>query len=275
MKYLFLLSLLVTSLSLQSQDFLSWKFNDRYFSVSIGTGSSSYFGELNYNNKIHDGFSQLNAGIEARLLNRIGARVEATYFTLRGNDTNAPDSSFQRQRNLSYQSRNLAVQFNAIYYLKPYQGDYFRRWVFDPYLMSGIGALLFIPEAELGDETFSLREAMTEGKKYGKWTFSIPIGIGAKFRVNEFTNVNLEIAYNFTFTDYLDDVSKNFGTEFTSSTAELLSNRKDEIGVINPEIYDQMIAGSRRGDSSNNDHFLMISLKAEFFIPPGLFTRKK
>jgi hypothetical protein len=275
MKYILSILLITISFLLQGQNFLSWKFNDRYFSISAGTGSSTYFGELNYNNKINDGFSQLNAGIEARLLNRIGARVEATYFTLKGNDTNAPDSSFQKQRNLSFQSKNIQLQLNAIYYLKPYQGDYYRRWIFDPYLVSGVGYLHYSPTAELAGERYSLREAKTEGEEYKKWAITVPIGIGAKFRINEFANVNLEIAYNYALTDRLDDVSENFGTEFSSSTAELLSNRKDEIGVVNPDFYDQMIPGSRRGNSSNKDGYLLISIKAEFFIPPSLFAKKK
>lgn len=259
----------------QGQNFLSWKFNDRYFSLTLGTGSASYFGELNHNNKIHDGFSQLNTGIEVRLLNRIGARIEATYFNLNGRDANAQDSSFQKQRNLSFSSRNFQVQLNTIHYIKPYQGDYYRRWTFDPYIITGVGYLNYNPTADLNGQSFALRDAQTEGEHYKKWTFTIPVGIGAKFKINDFTNINFEIAYNFTFTDYLDDVSKNFATEFSSSTAELLSNRKDEVGVINPEIYDAMVAGSKRGDSKNRDNYLLISIKAEFFIPPDFFRKKK
>ncbi|MFK7953439.1 MAG: DUF6089 family protein [Ekhidna sp.] len=274
MKYILSTILITISLMVQSQNFLSWKFNDRYFSLSAGTGSATYFGELNYDNKLNKNLSQLNVGIEARLLNRLGARLEATYFTIDGSDRSAPDSTFQRQRNLSFNSRNFQVQLNTIHYLKKYQGDYYRRWIFDPYIMTGVGFLNFTPTADLNDETFLLREAQTEGVDYKKWAVTIPAGIGAKFKINDFTNVNFEIAYNFTFTDYLDDVSKNYATEFSNSVSEFLSNRKDEIGVVNPEIYDAMVAGSQRGDSSNRDGYLLISIKAEFFIPPNLFGSK-
>lgn len=274
MKYILSSFLLLITLITHGQNFLSWKFNDRYFSVTAGTGSATYFGELNNSNSINNNISQLNVGIEARLLNRLGARIEATYFTLNGTDKTAPDSSFQKQRNLSFKSRNFQVQLNTIHYLKRYQGDYYRRWIFDPYLVTGVGFLNFNPTAELSGETYLLRDAKTEGVDYKKWTVTIPAGIGAKFKINDFTNVNFEITYNFTFTDYLDDVSKNFATDFASSTSELLSNRKNEIGVVNPEIYDQMIPGSRRGDSSNKDSYLLISIKAEFFIPPSFFARK-
>lgn len=266
--------LLLSCLAVNSQNFLSWQYNDRYFSFSIGTGSSTYFGELNERNSINDDLSQFSFGVEARLLNRVGARLEGAFFTLSGNDKNAPDSSFQRQRNLSFQSRNMHFQFHAIYYLKPYQGDYYKRWTFDPYLFTGVGYMKFTPTAELGGERYKLREARTEGVDYKKWVTTIPIGMGGKFKVNEFLNVNLEISYHYAFTDYLDDVSDSYAMEFPNTTSELLADRKDEIGVINPEYYDQIQPGARRGDPDTNDSFLQISLKLEIYLPPDLFSRK-
>lgn len=270
-----LISLLFFSNAAIAQNFLSWQFKDRYFSASIGTGTSTYFGELNFKDKISDDIAQISAGIEARLLSRVGARIEATYFTINGNDNQASDSSFQLQRNLSFNSRNFHLQLHGIYYLKRYQGDYFKRWAMDPYLFTGGGYLFYNPTAKLGGEVFSLRQAQTEGVAYKKWTFTVPIGAGAKFKVNEFTNLNFEVSYHFTFTDYLDDVSTNYATEFTNETSALLSIRKDEVGVVNPVFYDQIQPGAQRGDPSNNDSFLQISLKVELFIPPELFSGKR
>ena len=132
----------------------------------------------------------------------------------------------------------------------------------------------FNPTAELGGETYSLREARTEGVDYKKWVTTIPIGIGVKVKANEFLNINLEASYHFTFTDYLDDVANTYAREFANSTAQLLSDRKEEVGVVNPEFYDQIQPGAVRGNPDNNDSFLQISLKAEIFLPPGLFSRK-
>ncbi len=272
-KAIFIALLFISQTSI-AQNFLSWQFKDRYFSASIGTGSSTYFGELNFKDKISDDLAQISGAIEARLLSRVGARIEATYFTINGHDNQAPDSSFQRQRNLSFNSRNFHLQLHTIYYLKKYQGDYHRRWAMDPYLFTGGGYLFYNPTAKLGDESFSLRQAQTEGVSYDKWTFTIPIGAGAKFKVNEFTNLNVEVSYHFTFTDYLDDVSNTYATEFLNETSQLLSDRKDEVGVVNPVFYDQIQPGSERGDPSKKDRFLQISLKLELFIPPELFSGK-
>ena len=253
--------LLIVAHASSAQNFLSWQFKDRYFSTTLGTGATTYFGELNHNNSISGNLSQINAGIEARLLSRVAARLEATYFTTEGDDRNAPDSSFQRQRNLNFQSRNFHIQLNALYYLKSYSGDYHSRWVFDPYLFTGIGYLFYNPRTTLGEEEFSLRSAQTEGVAYNKWAITIPAGFGLKFKLNEFTNFIFEAGYHFTFTDYLDDVSSNFASEFPNGTTELLSIRKDEIGVVNTTFYDEIQPGSRGGDSSNKDAFLQVSLK--------------
>jgi len=266
----FVFSLLLYNAS--AQNFLSWRFNDRYFSVSLGTGSTSYFGELNHNNSINDQFSLLSTGIEARLLNRVGARIEFNYLTMEGSDANAPFDSFERQRNLSFESRNIQFRLDGIFFLKPYRGDYHKRWRFDPYLVTGIGYLQYNPAAVLGGERFLLRDANTEEVDYKKWAFTLPFGAGAKFRINEFMNVNVELLYHFAFTDFLDDVSTTYASEFNSSTAEFLSDRKDEVGVLTPEFYDQIQPGARRGDSSTNDGFLIIGIKAEVFIPPGFFS---
>ncbi|MBC6401939.1 MAG: outer membrane beta-barrel protein [Ekhidna sp.] len=257
------------------QDFLSWKFNDRYFSFYVGTGTSTYFGELNANNEINDRPSLFTSGIEARLLSRVGARIELSYLSLSESDRNAPDSSFQRQRNLSFESNNYHAHFGLTYYIKPYQGDYYKRWIFDPYLIAGIGYLKYNPAAKLSGERFLLREAQTEGVSYRKWSLTVPFGIGAKFRVNEFLNINAEVLYHLAFTDYLDDVSNTYATEFNSSTADFLSDRKDEVGVLNPTFYDQIGPGATRGSPDEDDRFMLMSIKAEIFLPPNLFSGKE
>ncbi|MEM6641670.1 MAG: DUF6089 family protein [Bacteroidota bacterium] len=271
MRYLLLLCIII-SLQSQAQDFLSWRFNDRYFSLSLGTGSATYFGELNQKNEINSGLSLLSAGVEARLLSRISARIEVNYLTLQGDDANASFDSFERQRNLSFESRNFQVRLDGLFYFKEYRGDYHRRWIFDPYLISGVGFLRYNPAAQFSNQRFLLREARTEGRTYKKWAVTVPAGFGAKFRINEFVNLSAEILYHFAFTDFIDDVSTVYGSEFASSTAEFLSDRKEEVGIITPEFYDQIQPGAKRGDASNNDAFLLLSLKAEVFIPQGLFS---
>ena len=255
------------------QNFLSWKFNDRYFSLSAGTGAVTYFGDLNSTNKINGRIKLSTLGLEARLLSHVSARIEGSYYTMDGSDSRAEDGSFEQQRNLSFTSRNLEGNFQLIYYLKSYSGDYFSRWQWDPYIGTGIGITSYNPYTELLGEKYFLRQVATEpDKKYGKTTLIVPITAGIKFKVNDFTNLIFEVGFRYTTTDYLDDVSTTFPEIYPNFTIEQLSNRRDEINVVNQSAYDALVNGAKRGDSKAHDTYLFVSLKAEIFLPKNLLS---
>lgn len=269
MKWIFIGIIFLSGLSLQAQNFLSWQYNDRYFSAAFGTGQSMYIGELNQPNRIQEDFSHWTLGLEARLLSKVSARVEAGLYHVRGRDRLAPDSSFQRQRNLSFDTYNFEMSIQGVFYMRKYRGDYYRRWPVDPYLALGVGFTTINPTTTLQETKYNLREIATEDNSYGPVALMLPAAAGIKFSINEFVNFNLEVAYRYTFTDYLDDVSTTFPESFPNTTAELLSNRKDEIGVVNQDAYDRLVAGERRGDPDNNDQYLFLSMKLEIYLPRG------
>jgi hypothetical protein len=138
----------------------------------------------------------------------------------------------------------------------------------------GVGLTLFNPKTDLNGTTYKLRDYTTEGRSYGGSAFIIPLGIGAKLSLNEFINLIPEVSYRFTFSDYLDDVSGNYGGPYDDPIASALSNRKDEVGVINQEFYDRMVPGAQRGDASSRDSYYMITIKLEAYLPPDLFKSK-
>ena len=257
-----------------AQNFLSWQMNDRYFSTQLGAGFASYRGELKHNGSIQNEVSNISLGIEARLLSKIGARFEVGRYNIRGHDKHASDSSFARQRNLSFESVNYEVSLQGIFYMKPYAGDYYKRSQIDPYLMLGVGATYLSPTTTLGEDEFPLYEIQTEDTDYSRLTLIIPAGAGLKWKINPFINLISEITYRYTFSDYLDDVSGDFPTSYPDVTTEILSNRKDEVGVINQEAYDELVGGNPRGDDSLNDGYLFLNFKLEFFLPPDLFSGK-
>ncbi len=250
-----------------AQNFFGDIFVDRYFSASIGGARNGYYGELNHGQWLGAGIGNLNLGFEARLYDHVGARVELVFFGLKGKDSNAPDSSFARQRNLSFKSNNIEFNLQGIFYLNKYRGKYHKRKTWDPYFATGVGIMRYNPYAEIADEKFFLRGMETENQTYGKYTAVIPVGIGFKGKVTKFMNLTIEGSYRFTFTDYLDDVSTVYGGPYDNQTQELLSNRKDEIPLVNAEAYDRMVIGGERGDPSNNDAYFMLQVKLEFYLP--------
>jgi len=265
----------VTQLAI-GQNFLSWKFSDRYFSLSTGTGAVTYFGDLNATNKINARIKLSTLGIEARLLSQVSARIDGAYYMMDGRDSRAPDGSFEQQRNLSFESKNFEGTFQLIYYIKPYRGDYFNRWQWDPYIGAGVGITTYNPSTVLNGEKYFLRDIETEpDKKYGTSTLIIPLTAGVKFRINDFANLIFELGYRYTTTDYLDDVSTIFPESNEFFIVDQLANRRDEISVANITAYDALVPGSQRGDDSKRDSYLFISLKAEIFLPKDLFSGGK
>ncbi len=263
---------LLIGFGVHAQNFYNWQYNDRYFSLAAGTGMSTYFGELNDEPILRKKLSNLSLGVEARLLSRLGARAEVIYYTLQEDDHNAADSSFARQRNLNFRSRNIEGNLQAILYLRKYNGDYFRRWSADPYLGFGVGVTSYNPTTVLDSVRYDLREFETEGEDYGKYALVLPVTMGLKFRFNEFINMIAEVSYRYTFTDYLDDVSTVFRAD-DGSIAARLSNRKresrigGEIAIINQEFFDSQVEGAARGNPNTNDSYLFINFKLEIFLP--------
>ena len=95
-----------------------------------------------------------------------------------------------------------------------------RRYRFTPYVTFGIGAFSYDPYAYYQGQKVYLRPLGTEGqgyrglsgsqilRKYGR-LFSTGSGHEIQHQ-SQNINVGFEIAYRFTTTDYLDDVSKTY-----------------------------------------------------------------
>ncbi len=273
-KAILLVVLLAPFLSATAQGFMSWQYNDRYFSLTAGTGHTLYLGELNNKKGFQNGLSNANIGVECRLLSQWAARAEFVYYTISGSDTYAEDSSYNRQRNLSFRSKNFEAQLGALYYFKPYNKMFHQRRTFEPYAHVAFGVTTNNPEAELDGKWEKLRPLATEGVPYNGTAIVVPFGLGVKARINEFINLVAEAGYRLTFTDRLDDVAENYAGNLSSAKAQSLANRKDEVGVINQAAYESMVPGSPRG-KAGNDSYLLIQWKLEVYIPGNLFQSGK
>lgn len=277
---IFLLLVLIMSARFGfSQSFLGWQLHDRYFSIYAGTGWTGYVGDLTNGSPLSDGLSHFNVGVEARLYTRIGARIQFAQYKLEGTDLNAADSSFNRQRNLSFHSKNYEWQVQGVYYFLKYRGKYHKRRTYEPYIAAGFGKTYFNPKADFTDvndvtETYDLRSIGTETQSYGNSTWIIPVNLGVKAALNEFLNLSLDMGYRFTFTGYLDDVFGRYAGPFDDGSIEAsLSNRKNEFPEINEEAYDLFVPNGQRGNGKKDSYFL-INLNIELYLPQDLFRGK-
>jgi len=98
-----------------------------------------------------------------------------------------------------------------------------------------------------GNYETDLTDRATESGKPSEPNFLfIPATIGLKWRINGRLSAELAFAYQWTFTDHLDDVSDAYPSTSTSPELALISNPTGRVG--------------QRGDPSTSDHITRISL---------------
>ncbi len=142
------------------------------------------------------------------------------------------------------------------------------RYRHTPYAVGGFALFWFDPRARDGTRLKPLR---TEGqglpqypdrKPYTSIQPAIPLGLGYKYNINKSWTIGFEMVFKFTFTDYLDDVSKTYPDpayyyeEFPEQQAQVMdaySNRWRE----RCETGDCLIfkPGDQRGDPTDYDHY--------------------
>ncbi|HET6245296.1 MAG: hypothetical protein H0V01_15070 [Bacteroidetes bacterium] len=81
----------------------------------------------------------------------------------------------------------------------------------------GFGAFYFNPKAVYNGSWVALQPLGTEGQgqpggkpKYSRINVAIPMGLGARYAIDRYWKIGLEIGYRKTFTDYMDDVGGNY-----------------------------------------------------------------
>jgi hypothetical protein len=231
----------------------------------VGIGAGHYFGDLNTRAHINRPKIAATAFFRKNFGNYIALRVGASFAQLGYSDIYNDHNDYMKARNLSFNSNvwELALQgdFNFFRFMPGEPG-----YNFTPYVTFGIGVFNYDPFAMLAGQKYFLRPLNTEGqgsslypdrKPYGSMAFSIPLGFGFKYCINESINVGFEIVHRVTGTDYLDDVSTTYVDPSIfpplpngdPSPAYLLHDRSYELGEPIG------IPGRQRGISTQKDQF--------------------
>ena len=232
----------------------------------VGIGAGHYFGDLNTRAHLNRPKIAATAFFRKNFGNYIALRVGASFAQLGYSDIYNDHNEYMKARNLSFNSNvwELAVQgdFNFFRFMPGEPG-----YNFTPYVTFGIGVFNYDPFAMLTGQKYFLRPLNTEGqgsslypdrKPYGSMAFSIPLGFGFKYCINESINVGFEIVHRVTGTDYLDDVSTTYVDrsvfpplpDGSPSPAYLLHDRSYETGEPIG------IPGRQRGVSTQKDQFI-------------------
>jgi hypothetical protein len=208
----------------------------------------------------------------------LGIKMETSFGSVQGTDSilkPVAASTFGRyERNLHFKSRIWDLQLSfEIHPLFFHQYREYESPLFSPYLTAGFGYFSFEPTAKLNGRWYSLQPLHTEGQgsalypdrlPYKRSQFNIPVGLGIRYEISSWFLARLEIMHRILFTDYLDDVSKDYVSPELfamlppqrAAIARQLADRQSE---LNPNHLTQ--PGAQRGDPSHNDAWFSIQLK--------------
>jgi len=124
---------------------------------------------------------------------------------------------FQASRNLSFQSDIFELHGTIEFNFFPYKPGRNRTRNFTPHMFWGLGMFHFNPQASYNGDLIDLATLGTEGQllqgngaAYSRIAGVMPFGIGIKYKIAPRWSVMAEWGMRFTFTDYLDDVSRSY-----------------------------------------------------------------
>ena len=221
-------------------------------SVGIFGGLSAYNGDLTdkiYPKKVTNGAIGITLNYE--LTDQFIIRGGYTHSIVGGADRFSKDTQAVH-RNLAFETVINELSFVGEYYLL---NLYENRW--SPYAFAGLAIFHYNPYAyETGSNNkVFLKPLSTEGqgiagypdrKEYKLTQLAIPFGGGVKFAITDNLRVGVEIGIRKLFTDYLDDVSKNY-----IDPADLLA-AKGQLAVAMPPKWrndDKIYTGAQGGSA--------------------------
>lgn len=199
-------------------------------------------------------------------------KLQVVKTELTADDAN---SSFDilKQRNLRFFSPLIDANLRTEWY--PFAAKAEFQQVILPYVSLGASFFSFNPQAVYRGEIYELQPLTTEGqglesfpdrKPYQLYNGSILTGVGVKFLLNEDITIGIDVSANYTFTDYLDDVSTTYANydelAFSNSlVAADISYQVDDFFDINQTTP---LPNTRRGNPSVNDWFFIAGITLSY-----------
>jgi hypothetical protein len=293
-----------------------------YNALSVSLNALNYYGDLAPKpGRISTDISFTRPALGFTFQHRFGPRYTLIagfmYGTLRGGDSESADRSdtdngiFRYRRNLSFRNRIKELSVVAAFDLFENQATYISRVRWTPYAF--LGAAVFhhnpqaiAPQTDLHDnplpeagEWVNLQPLGTEGqyatleptdvnygiKPYKLIQIAIPFGLGARFRLNEVMDFSAELSFRYLFTDYIDDVSKNYVDVgvFDNELARALSYRTNESDVVTADMlvarqmrdgqtynlldgYGQEHKDNMRGSPKDRDIYTVTTFKLSYIL---------
>ncbi|MBS1576140.1 MAG: outer membrane beta-barrel protein [Bacteroidetes bacterium] len=244
--------------------------------IGVFGGAGSYNGDLV--DKLFPGHGQTKGAfgfdLEYEYNEHINIRAGYTYGHVSGYD--------KFNKSLELQKRNLGFEsvINEISLVGEYNIFNLYETRFTPYIYTGIAVFHYDPYVyDAGNIKTYLKPLSTEGegitgynnRPYSLTQPAIPLGVGIKYAITDNVRIGLEAGYRVLFTDYLDDVSKNYidAGDLLAARGQRavdLAYRGDEVPGGSPFYPGK---GVQRGNSSSKDAYYFVGLHLTFRLMPS------
>jgi hypothetical protein len=256
-----------------------------YTAIGLSAKALNYYGDLApFPSKFSTDISFTKPGVGVSFIHRYGPRYtvvgEFLYGQIEGSDATSARSSdpggynFRKERNLSFRNQIKELSVLFVFDLFENKSTFLNRVKWTPYIFFGGSVFAHNPQAKApatyldgvpdpkAGQWVDLQPLGTEGqystlkpgdvnygvKPYSLVQVAVPFGLGARIRLNDYFDLWADVGIRYTFTDYLDDVSKNYVdlNRIKDPLAQALSYRSNEISnpglPTHPEqitVYDQ------------------------------------
>ncbi len=187
-------------------------------------------------------------------------------------DANNP-AIFRKIRNLNFKS--IILEFSVQYEqnLLRYQIGR-RKYRFAPYILGGAGVFYFNPKSKTDNQ--ALRPLATEGQGSSYYPDRVPYsqvqpvilgGFGLKFNFSESWSLGFEYGHRFTFTDYIDDVSKTYPAREAMEEIHGAGSTNLQLALAhsappypNNPFGNTIGPNIQRGDPADYDHYIFAGM---------------
>lgn len=207
-----------------------------YFTVGAGVGFNNYFGDLSANSGISTQFNTYNTYVGAQVLYRFSPNFQLNFGLARLRLT-ASDADVNQNVSASYQGRYIRnLHFRNDFWdftarleanLFPVDRGALKRPYLNPYVFSGLTFFTNNPQAK-GPENTTIEGQWTDlqpikteanglaggSEAYSTFQLAFPLGAGVRFKIANDFDVGFELGYRMTFTNYMDDVGRQYIINF-------------------------------------------------------------
>lgn len=240
-----------------------------YGTLGITVNALNYYGDLApLPKKMSSDISFTRPGVGLAYTIRKGPRYtlqsQFMYGVIRGDDAASAakddvNGIYRLRRNAAFKNAIKELSFSAIFDLFDNNSVFLHRPLWTPYVFFGASVFHHNPKGKVPDTDVNgnplplagqwvpLQPLGTEGqyaqlqltdanfgiKPYKRIQPSVVLGLGVRYKVNALLDLWLDFSVRYTFTDYLDDVSRNYVDlgVFTDELSRSMSYRNYDASV--------------------------------------------